>query len=179
MFQLAYEEYSIYVEDGRIPAIYEEYARRASLGVEMNLEAGVGEPACMAVARAGEWPFLVAAFRYSPGGQAGFSPGLMLVPETDVLFLGAGTMLRAFDLRAPGELWEDVTDTGFWSWARYGRTVVMSAELELVAWDLHGKKRWTAPVEPPWSYSVEDGTVVLDIMGKISRFSLMTGPDAR
>jgi hypothetical protein len=54
----------------------------------------------------------------------------------------------------------------------------MSAELELVAFDLRAKKLWTTFVEPPWTYSVEGDAVHLDVMGKKSVFSIQRGPDA-
>ena len=55
--------------------------------------------------------------------------------------------------------------------------VLMSAELELAAWDLAGQKLWTTFVEPPWSYEVRNGVVTLDVMGVISEFLTKSGPD--
>ena len=112
-------------------------------------------------------------------GAAGFSPGVLVVPETDVLFVGAGERLLAYDLAHPARLWEDVAKVGFWGWARYGDVVVMSAELELAAWDIEGTKLWTTFVEPPWSYEVTDDILKLDIMGVKSEFSLGRGPEDR
>jgi hypothetical protein len=53
--------------------------------------------------------------------------------------------------------------------------VLMSAELELSAWDLEAHKLWTIPVEPPWSYEVTGGTVFLDVVGARSQFPIATG----
>lgn len=176
MFQLAYGAFSIQVEDGSLPDIYTEYSSRAKLNVERDLKSGEGKAAFCAVVRDEGWPFLVVAFRYTPSGS-GFNPGLMLVPETELLFLGAGTLLMAFDLRVPRQIWEDVADIGFWSWRRHDEVVVMSAELELAAWDLKGRKLWTTIVEPPWDYVVENGLVKLDVMGEASEFPLRDGPN--
>jgi hypothetical protein len=38
-------------------------------------------------------------------------------------------------------------------------------------------RRYLRFVEPPWDYRVEDGEVVLDVMGQVSRFPLRAGPD--
>lgn len=57
-----------------------------------------------------------------------------------------------------------------------GDVVVMSAELELAAWTVTGHKLWTAFVEPPWDYSVEDDQILLDVMGRRSRFGILHGP---
>ena len=176
MYQLVCGEYSIQVEDGGLPEIYAEYSSRAVLKIEKDLKSSEGKAAFCAVARDRDWPFLAIAFRYSPSGS-GFSPGLVLVPETDLLFLGAGTLLLAFDLRIPCQLWEDSAEVGFLSWSRHAEVVVMSAELELAAWDLNGRKLWTKNVEPPWDYTVENGLVKLDVMGEVSEFSLDDGPN--
>ena len=123
---------------------------------------------------ASPWPFLCVGQQYERKG--GGYPGVLLVPETAVLFIGAGERLLAYDLRGPTRLWEDQADAGFHGWQRHEDLVVMSAELELAAWDLGGVKRWSAFVEPPWGYHVESGTVHLDVMGTVSSFPLWVGP---
>jgi hypothetical protein len=82
----------------------------------------------------------------------------------------------AYDLQRLLRLWTDQADTGFWQWKRHGDTVVMSAELELAAWDTLGRKLWTTFVEPPWSYEVRDRVVHLDVIGARSVFPLASGP---
>jgi hypothetical protein len=52
----------------------------------------------------------------------------------------------------------------------------MSAELELAAWTTGGAKLWTTFVEPPWSYRVADGLVILDVMGDERTIGLSGGP---
>jgi hypothetical protein len=74
-------------------------------------------------------------------------------------------------------LWEDVTDFGFWGWRRHGDIVLMSAETELAAWDVSGRKLWTTFVEPPWSYKVLSDRLDLDVMGQKSSFDVRTGPE--
>ena len=75
-------------------------------------------------------------------------------------------------------LWEDEVSFGFWFWARHGDVVLMGAELELAAWDIHGRKLWLRNVEPPWDYRVDGQVVVLDVMGMMSRLDLHTGNPA-
>ena len=177
MFSVGFGEFTVSVQDGNLPELYSEYLGRAEFTLERNISNSEGRAAFCAVARDGDWPFCVLSFRYAPAGS-GFSPGVLLVPETKILFLGAGTLLLALDLGRRRQIWEEVADVGFWSWRRHGRTVVMSAELELAAWGIGGEKRWATFVEPPWSYSVRDGIVELDVMGNVSEFSLETGPPA-
>ncbi|HKV84350.1 MAG TPA: hypothetical protein VJN88_07330 [Ktedonobacterales bacterium] len=130
----------------------------------------------VAVSRGHDWPFLIVAQRYHPASEGGFFPGVLLVPETEILFIGAGERLLAYSLREPTHLWEDKADIGFWHWQRHEDVVIMSAEVELAAWDLQGKKLWTTFVEPPWEYRVEAGMVQLYVMGTLSDFPLHAGP---
>lgn len=153
-----------------LPSLFDEYVRRASLADQFALD----EPdlCCVTVRRTpDDWPFLVVAQSFYPAGN-GFEPGLLLVPETDRLFVGAGERILAYDLTTPRRLWEASADTGFWGWAQHSDIVVMSAELELAAWTTAGERLWTTFVEPPWSYSVQGETVRLDVMGKERTFSL-------
>ncbi len=83
----------------------------------------------------------------------------------------------AYDLAKPARLWEDEADEGFWSWARYTDIILMSAELELAAWNTKGDKLWSMFVEPPWSYEIADDTVMIDVMGSKTNFSLTDGPE--
>jgi hypothetical protein len=126
--------------------------------------------------RSEDWPGLVVTQSFSPS-QGGFPPGVLIVPETEVAFIGAGTRLLCYRRAADQwvRLWEDAADVGLWGWRRHGEVVVMSAEIEIAAWNVRGEKLWTTFVEPPWGYEVIEGTVRLDVMGTLSSFPLDTG----
>ena len=100
------------------------------------------------------------------------------MPDTNLIFIGVGERLLAYELDAPKKLWEDTTECGLLGWARHGDYIVMSAELELAVWDIHGQKRWTTFVEPPWEYTIAEATVHLDVMGRLTAFPLDTGPSS-
>jgi len=160
------------------PGIHNAYVERAKLVEKFDPEEH--RPGfCWIAARPADaaWPSLVIELRYSPAGF-GFNPGLLIIPETEILLLGAGTRLLAYDLAGPTRLWEAHAECGFWSWSRHDDIILMSAELQLAAWDLNAKKLWTTYVEPPWEYRVDAGTLHLDIMGEKSAFPLATGPHA-
>lgn len=175
MFRISVGEYQIGCQADRPPDLLSEYQQRATLAEDFGVANEVGASVCfVSVGRPQEWPSLVVIQRYSPAGF-GFVPGVLLVPEVHLLFIGAGRRLLGYDLSGPTRLWEDETDCGFWSWSRHGRVVLMAAELELAAWDLGGRKLWSRFVEPPWEYNVTGDVVAADVMGTVSRIDLHSG----
>lgn len=184
MFGIIHGAYTLICLTGALPERYEDYCRHAELLSEYDLlepkETYQGESPCfVGVSKIGYndgWPFLVIAQNYSPD-SAGFHPGAIIISETNVLMLGAGTRLLAYALDPPRLLWEDSLDFGFWGWQQHNSVVVMAAETGIAAWDAQGNSLWSRYAEPPWSYHVEEGIVHLDIMGSQSSFPLLIGPD--
>ncbi|MBW9211622.1 hypothetical protein KV100_18370 [Mumia sp. zg.B21] len=165
----------VFVARGR-PPIWDSYCAHAQL-VDEDTVADAEAAVLVAGVRTAEreWPGLVLALSYAPS-QGGFAPGVLVVPESQVAFVGAGTTLRAYGIGPEvKEWWRDEAELGFWSWRQHGSTVVMSAEVELAAWDTDGTKLWTRFVEPPWSYSVSGQEVTLDVMGTVRTFDLRSG----
>jgi len=175
-FRFTFDDFSVTCMADALPILYKTYKENAHLVEEIDLNSEKGTACFFGVYLRGrlDWPALVVAMRYLPSGY-GFEPGALVIPETQVLFLGAGTTLLAYDLSGPRRLWIDTADFGFLRWQRHGEVVVMAAELEMKAYDLNGKKLWSRFVEPPWNYSVEEKTVLLKIMGSESAVSLLTG----
>jgi hypothetical protein len=177
-FRVGVADYTISGSVDTIPITYWSLIEHAVLHDDFDLSGSDGTLLVIAVAGASGWPTLLISQRFEPGPEAGFHPGVFLVRESHILFVGAGTRLLAYDLRNVRRLWEEVVYGGFWGWRRHGDMVLMAAELELAAWDLSGRKRWSTFVEPPWYYAVRDGRVELDIMGEKSSFDLEAGPNA-
>jgi hypothetical protein len=166
---------------GELPGHYGQLMELADLGETFgNLKGRDDEDGslfCVSISPQFQmWPALMVTQRFSPD-VGGFDPGVLIVPETGLVFIGAGERLLAYRLDDPPvRFWEDHAEASFWWWDRQGDTVLMAAELELAAWDIHGHKLWTMFVEPPWSYSVHDGVIQLDVMNNLSRFPLPSGP---
>ena len=122
-------------------------------------------------------PFLVIEHGYIlPWTENTLWLGALLVPETHVLFVGVHEDVLAYDLTQPARLWVDTADTGFHHWRRYGDVVTMSAELELAAWNIEGRKLWSTFVEPPYEYSIANDTVYLTVLDVPCTFPLRDGP---
>lgn len=176
MFYFTVGEYTICLQSDGLPSLFNEYSKRAALAEHIDLSESEGNTCYLSVAKQNMFAFLVVAQRYCPGLVGGFYPGALLVPETNILFIGAGERLLAYDLIEPKRIWEDTADVGFWGWCRHGDVIIMLAELECAAWDIKGKKLWTTFVEPPWDYSVSGEMLHLDVMGKKTSFPLDKGP---
>jgi len=176
-FQVGCYEYTVSGTIGELPPIYSAIIEHAKLHDDFGVKDADGTVLVVTVERAPEtWPCLVLSQRFEPGPESGFHPGALLIPDNELLLLGAGTRLLAYDLRAGRRLWEDSAEVGFLGWKRHDDIVLMSAELELAAWDLYGKKLWSTLVEPPWKYEVQGDEVALDVMGERSSFDLRAGP---
>jgi hypothetical protein len=175
MFEVSFNEFTIYCDPEALPNSYDEYRKRSAFSEEFGLESREGKLCFIGVSAEGGWPFLTVAQKYSPAGS-GFYPGALLVPETSLLFIGAGERLLAYKLWEPQRLWMDSAASGFWNWRRYSDVVLMAAELEFAAWSVEGMKLWSTYVEPPWTYEVHGEFIMLDVMGKESKFSLRDGP---
>lgn len=162
--------------DTRLPDVLASVEAKARFADRSWSEDDVDGTLFVAIAKGnGSWDF-VSTLRYGPAGY-GFVPGVLLVPETKTLFIGAGATLLCYSVGAePSRLWADETDMGFWSWRGFGGLVLMAAELELAAWTTHGEKLWSTFVEPPWTYEVAGGSVELDVMGTQCSFDIATGP---
>lgn len=123
----------------------------------------------------GLFPDLLLEGWYSPGPAQGFHPGALIILETQIAFIGAGTTIVVYDLSPISLLAQTQTECGFWGWRHINNVVVMSAELELAVWNIYGEKLWSRFVEPPWHYDIEDDTLLLNIMGDSIRLTLATG----
>jgi hypothetical protein len=170
---VALDGWTILVQRG-LPQILDWFMEHATRADRFDLEVPDGDFCFVAAARTGRLPALAVAQRYSPS-EGGFDPGIALIPETQRLFIGAGTRLLAYDLDRAELLWEDEAGIGFWHWSVYPAAVLMSAEIEFAAWDRSGQKLWSRFVEPPWDFSVLGDQVRLDVMGKVTTFPIMGG----
>ncbi len=176
MFRMRIGQYTISMQSNGLPSLFEEYSKSACIVEHVKSSDSFCAPYFLSVQKNNQQPLIVITQISNLVSYACFHPGIILVPETNILFFGAGECLLAYDLTEPKRIWEDTADTGLWGWDRYGDIVIMSAELECAAWDIKGKKLWTTFVEPPWSYSFSGDTLWLDVMGKKTSFPLKEGP---
>lgn len=176
MLAITLAGYTLLCSSGGLPDAYESYRSQAQLIDDIETERE--RLGCLIVQEGNTQPRVLITYGYSYAGYD-FHAGALLIPETRVLFFGAGESLTAYRLDKPEKLWKDSADMGFLSWSRHDQFVLMSAELELAAWDIQGQKRWSVAVEPVWQYTVEHDTLHLHVMDKQSSFPLAAGPYRR
>lgn len=179
MFRITTGEYCFSVAD-HYPPLYHEYCEHALLADLFRGEDASDALCVVSVAKDDNWPFLVVAQEYRPGPQSGFYPGILFLPETHMLFIGAGELLLSYevDINHPKKITEEGIGGGFWGWRLSGDHVIMSSELELAVWDKQGNRLWNYFVEPPWTYAIKENVVFLDVMGKEISFLLSSGPQS-
>src|SRR5262245_50922488 len=106
MITVSFGNYEAYCQADGMPSpeVLAEFEQRAALTERLGMEFRGADGFCAVRRRGNEWPFLVVTQRYAPAGESGFHLGLVVVPETHRLFLGAGCRLLAYDLSAPARL---------------------------------------------------------------------------
>lgn len=158
--------WDLLVEDGPLPLGFDEYLERAEFVDQFDAPDPRSKLLFLGVSDCGmdNWPSMVITQRYEDA-RGVFRPGILHVPETSCLFIGAGERLLCYNIAQRTRLWTDQTSCGFWSWERLGACVVMSAELEFAVWTTNGRKLWSTFVEPPWNYEIKRDMVKLDVMG--------------
>jgi hypothetical protein len=170
-------DWELLIEDGSVPPIFASYLEKAEFVDQFDVNDGEGRFLFLGVSK-GEttngWPTIIATQKYQDCQQT-FSPGFLLVPDTSLIFVGAGKRLLCYNVEQKIRLWEDETLCGFWRWSQSGSFVLMSAELEFGVWNQSGEKLWSTFVEPPWTFKVTGQTVELDVMGKIRNYCLLNG----
>ncbi len=180
VFQVALDGYTLLSCADALPEVYGDYLKHAVLVDELDPQLAPKGNCFLAIGSSEfEWPFLAVVVGRTPKWpEQAIRPGALVVPETHRLFLGLQDRLLAYDLAIPVRLWEDRSDASreFWQWRRHGGTVLMAAELELTAWDIYGRQRWSTFVEPPWHYQVKRGMVLLTVLDTPVSFSLEEGP---
>ncbi|PDS34455.1 hypothetical protein CO665_30970 [Rhizobium anhuiense] len=165
------------IEDGSLPRIFDTYVKNAAFVDQVEPNARQGRDLFVGVCARGSLhrrPEIVVTQKYEDSSGT-FHPGLLVVPETSILFIGAGERLLGYNVERRERVFEDRTDYGFWGWTRHGDYILMSAELEFGVWRATGEKLWSAVVEPPWNFNVSGENVELDIMGQLKTFRLATG----
>ena len=174
MIEFNFDKYKIAIQTEKEPEIYQMWLEHASFKDIDGLQ-NDGTPIYIGVGQEGKGYETVIAYCSDPIGNCGFNPGFLIVPETGTLFIGAGKVVRTYDLKNHNRKIEKKFSCGFWGWSRHNNLILMQEELEFGIYTLDGLEVWSTFVEPPWTYEIEDEHVKLTFMDKISYRDLKTG----
>lgn len=174
MIQFNFDKYNIAVQIGKEPDIFDMWLKHSSFN-DMDGLSKEGTPIYIGAGKGEEWYNTVIAFRSDPIDYGGFHPGLLVAPETNTLFVGAGTVIRTYDLKQQKKRFEKELPCGFWGWIRHNDLVIMQEELQFGIYTLDGQEIWSTYVEPPWTFEIHGGLVTLNVMDEITYRDLRTG----
>ena len=174
MAEVQIGDYRLRIFEDGVPADWTGLRASAALFDEYDVQSREPGPVGVVVLSTPQGRELGVDRHHEPHGPV-VPPGVLLVPDTGLLLIGAGVRLLEYDIRFPERLWEGRAEFGFWAFARHGDVILMLDELELAAWTTESHKLWTVFVEPPWTYTVSGQTVTLDVMGQVRSLDLRTG----
>ena len=99
MISFGHGIYTVSGQTGELPSIHDDYVHNAQLHDDLGIGDADGTPAFVTVSRHQEgWPFLAISPRCSEWLP---SLGVLLLLETERLFVGCGSSILAYDLTAP------------------------------------------------------------------------------
>lgn len=171
MVSFSVGNYNLNFEQGKLPNIYESYIKNAKLVEEYDINNRDAQLFFLSVGIAEKWPFITIAQRYEPY-MSGFEPGVLLVPETDMLFIGAGERILIYDLKEIKKFDEDYNYPGFLEWIRYKEYIFMLAELEVGCWRITGEKMWNRFAEPPYNITFENDSIIIQMDNETVKFDI-------
>jgi len=167
--------YRLTVYPSGLPGDYAELSARATL-VDQSGHSEQGRWYCLSVECGAETVLVVSRKRRGPFS----TPEALVIPETEVLFLGGAGRLLICDLKTPRRLCEHPVSSEFDRMARFEDAVLLAAQREFAAWDIRGAMLWNSldaiAIEPPWGYAVRNGVVRLEGKSAAMTFPLMEGP---
>lgn len=174
MIEFSVDKYRIAVRIHKAPDAYDLWLQHVKY-FDIDDTNYDDTPIYIGVAQGRGWYEDIIAFKSDPIDYAGFHPGILLIPETELLFIGAGKILKIYDLKNHVMIFQKELSFGFLGWERSGDYVMMLEETELGVYNLNGKELWFAYVEPPWTFEVENDTIILNVMDELSRRDINNG----
>lgn len=175
MINFSTNNYNITVFIGEPPAIHDHYKDHAEFIDDQGLK-NEGTEIYIVVSKGFLKPnYSIIAFRSNPIGYAGFTPGIHYEKESDVLFIGAGTIIKTYKLSGTKLIFEKDHGFGFWGWSKHLNYVIQQEETEFGIFDVNGRQLWETPVGAPYDFKISNNKVILEFDGIVETRHLLTG----
>ena len=173
MIEFSVDNYNIIVSVGNAPDILDFYKKHAMFIDDVDLK-DEGSEVYVIISKNTNTPeFAIIAFRTEPVGYAGFRPGIHY--EKGILFIGAGTVVKTFDLATNKYIFEKNNGMGFWGWTKQNNFIFQQEETDFGVFSLSGTQLWDTFVSPPYNFEVIEDKIILKFDGIVEKRLLLTG----
>ena len=159
---------------GKPPDIWEHYVKHAEFIDDRGLKNN-GTEVYVIISNGFALKYSIIAFRSDPIGYARFTPGLHYEHNTDVLFIGGGTVIKTYRLSGDQMIFEKDDGLGFWGWTKHSNVVIQQAETDIRIFNLSGEQVWEAYVSPPYDLAFFGDRIELKFDDVVETRDLMTG----
>jgi hypothetical protein len=119
--------------------------------------------------------FSIIAFKTNPIGYAGFKPGIHFETESHIIYIGAGKVIKTFDLLQKKIIFEKTYGMGFWGWTKKDNYILQYEEIDFGVFNLKGEQLWDTYVSPPYDIEINDDSVTLKFDDLIETRLLSSG----
>jgi len=175
VIEFSVDDYNITVYVGQIPDIIDHYKKHAKFIDDKDLK-NEGTEVYVIISKG----FLnpdnsIIAFKSDPIGYAGFRPGLHYEKESDILFIGAGKIVKTYRLSDNKIIFEKNHGMGFWGWTKHSNFIIQQEETELGIFNLKGEQLWETFVSPPYNFKFVGDNIILEFDDIIEKRNLLTG----
>lgn len=175
VIEFSIDNYNITVFVGQPPDILDYYQKHATFIDDRDLKKA-GTEVYIIISKGFLQPdYSIIGFRTNPIGYAGFRPGLHYEKESDILFIGAGTIIKTYRLSDNKLIFEKDHGFGFWGWTRHSNGVIQQEETEFGVFNFKGEQLWETFVGPPYDFKISGDMIMLEFDGITERRNLMTG----
>lgn len=175
MITFSTRSYKIEIYVGQEPIVYDIIKKAAALIDESDLNK-TGTPAYVIVSKnAPGLQYLVSAFSSDYIGSDDSYVAIHLEESTHTLFIGAGTIVKTYDLLNNKLIFSKKSGLGFWSWHLLGGYVIQWEEIDFGVFNTRGERLWNTFISPPVEFEYTDGRLILKDCDQVRKLDIETG----
>jgi hypothetical protein len=175
MIDFSVDNYNIRVYVGQAPIILDDYRKQAIFIDDKDLK-NEGTEVYFIISKDFSNPEITfIAFRTDPVGYAGFGVGVHYERESQVLFMGAGAIVKTLRLTDNKIIFEKNSGIGFWGWEKHENFILQKEELDFGVFGLTGEQLWETYISPPYEFELKDDKITLKFEDITETRLLLTG----
>jgi len=175
MIGFSVDHYKIIVSVGQRPDILDFYKQYAVFVDDIDLKNEGTEVYIIVSKGFTTQETAIIAFKTDPVGYAGFNPGLHYEKESQILFIGAGTVVKTLRLTDYKMIFEKNSGMGFWGWEKYEGYILQQEEIDFGVFSMTGEQLWETFVSPPYEFELIEDKIILKFDDVVETRLLQTG----